>query len=120
MLNTGETLIPCAQMLDLYMHNICMIILLKTFFWPSVWGWKAVDLVSLVSNNDERLDLNVLRTLLSQSLYDGLWYPEVSPHQFEEYISSGLCYDIFLTSCENDHIRKPINPDKKKCISLLG
>ena len=34
---------------------------------PSVWGWKAVDFVSLVSSIDHRLDQNVLRNLLSQS-----------------------------------------------------
>jgi hypothetical protein len=28
-------------------------------------GWKEVDLVSLVSNSDQRLDQNVLRNLLS-------------------------------------------------------
>jgi hypothetical protein len=42
-----------------------MIILLMTFVCPLVWGWKAVDLVSLVSNSDQRLDQNVLRNLLS-------------------------------------------------------
>ena len=30
------------------------------------WGWKVVDLVSLVSNIDQRLDQNVLRNLLSR------------------------------------------------------
>jgi hypothetical protein len=44
-----------------------MIILYTTSVWPSVWGWKAVDLVSLVSNIDQRLDQYVLRNLLSQS-----------------------------------------------------
>ena len=38
-----------------------------TSVWPSVWGWKAVDLVSLVSNIDQRLDKKVLRNLLSRS-----------------------------------------------------
>ena len=40
--------------------------MLTTSVWPSVWGWKAVDLVSLVSNIHKRLDQNVLRNLLSQ------------------------------------------------------
>lgn len=52
---------------DLYMCRMCMIILLTTFVWPSFWGWKFVDIVSLLSNIDERLDQNVLRDLLSQS-----------------------------------------------------
>ena len=52
---------------ELYMRRMCTIILLTTFVWPFVWGWKAVDLVSLVSNIDQRLDQNVLRNLLSRS-----------------------------------------------------
>jgi hypothetical protein len=44
-----------------------MIILLTTYVCPSVWGCKAVDLVILVSNSDQRLDQNVLRNLFSQS-----------------------------------------------------
>ena len=52
---------------ELYMCKMCTIILLTTSVWPSVWGWKAVDLVSLVSNIDQRLDQNVLRNLLSRS-----------------------------------------------------
>ena len=51
---------------EFYMHRMCTIIMLMTFVWPSVWGWKAVDLVSLVSNIDQRLDQNVLRDLLSR------------------------------------------------------
>ena len=52
---------------ELYMCRMCTIILLTTSVWPSVWVWKAVDLVSLVSNIDQRLDQNVLRNLLSRS-----------------------------------------------------
>jgi len=49
------------------MGIMCTIILLTTSIWPLVWGWKALDLVSLVSSIDQRLDKNVLRNLLSQS-----------------------------------------------------
>ena len=49
------------------MHRMCIIIQMTTFVWPSVWGWKVVDLVSLVSNNDERLVQNVMKNMLSQS-----------------------------------------------------
>jgi hypothetical protein len=48
------------------MHRICMIIVFTTSIWPSVWGWKVVDLVSLVSNSDQRLNQNVMRNRLSQ------------------------------------------------------
>jgi hypothetical protein len=49
------------------MHKMCTIIGSTTYVWSSIWGWKEVDFVSLVSNNDQRLDQNVLRNLLSQS-----------------------------------------------------
>jgi hypothetical protein len=43
-----------------------------TFVWPSFWGWKAVDLVSLVSNSDQKLGHNVLRNIFSR--YDMMVY----------------------------------------------
>ena len=49
------------------MRRMCTIILLTTSVWPLVLGWKAVELVSLVSNIDQRLNQNVLRNLLSRS-----------------------------------------------------
>jgi hypothetical protein len=49
------------------MRRMCTIIRLMTSVWPSVCGWKAMDLVSLVSNIDQRVDQNVLRNLLSRS-----------------------------------------------------
>ena len=52
---------------EFYMRRMCTIILVMTYVWPSVWGWKAMDLVSFVSNIDQRLDQNVLRNLLSRS-----------------------------------------------------
>jgi hypothetical protein len=84
---------------------MCTIILLKTSVWPSVWGWKVVDFVSLVSNIEQRLDQNVLRNLLSSILdIDRLWDPKVYPHSFKEEFSSGLCYDILLVGCHNGHL----------------
>ena len=51
---------------------------------------------------------------------DGLWYPKVDPHLFEEYLSSiGHC-DILLVGCEDAHPQKPINDHKYIVISLLG
>jgi hypothetical protein len=51
-LDTWETLVPCSGFLELYMCKMCTIIRLMTSVWPSVWGWKEVDFVSLVSNRD--------------------------------------------------------------------
>jgi hypothetical protein len=67
MLDIGKALIPCAGCFELYMRRICTIIRFTTSVWPSVWGWKAMDLVSLVSSSDQRLDQNVLRNQLSRS-----------------------------------------------------
>ena len=66
-LDIWETLVPCSGFLELYMCKMCTIIRLMTSVWPSVWGWKAVNFVSLVSNRDQRLDQKVLRYLLSWS-----------------------------------------------------
>jgi hypothetical protein len=57
----------CNFFLELYMHRICTIIQLMTSFWPSIWGWKEVDLVILVYSSDQRLYQNVLRNRMSQS-----------------------------------------------------
>jgi hypothetical protein len=53
MLNIRKYLIPCG-----WMFGSC------TFF-PSVCGWKEVDLVSLVSIIDHRMDQKLPRNLLS-------------------------------------------------------
>ena len=65
-LDIGEAFIHVRGCFKLYMHRICTIIMLMTSVWLSVWGWKVVDLVSLVSSIDQRLDQNLLRNLLSQ------------------------------------------------------
>ena len=38
-----------------------------TSVWTSIQGWKVVDLVSLVSSSDERLNQNVMINQLSRS-----------------------------------------------------
>jgi hypothetical protein len=51
---------------------------------------------------------------------DGLWYPKVDPHLFEEELSSIYRCDILLTGCEDGHLGKPINDHKHTVISLFG
>jgi hypothetical protein len=60
-LNIGKTLNPCTQIprvvhaQNVHNHPI-------ENLWLAIGlGWKAMDLVSLVSNNDQRLDQNALR-----------------------------------------------------------
>jgi hypothetical protein len=51
---------------------------------------------------------------------DGMWYPEVDPHSFEEDIHSIYRCDIILTDCEDGRFQKLINNHKHTIISLLG
>jgi hypothetical protein len=62
MLNIGENLIPCRWILRVVHAHDVHNNMIDDLFWSSVWGWKIVDLVSLVSNSDQSLDQNVLRT----------------------------------------------------------
>jgi hypothetical protein len=50
---------------------------------------------------------------------DGLWYPKVDPHSFEEDIGSICHYDILLVGCEDGHLQKPINDHKYTMIPCL-
>jgi hypothetical protein len=65
MLDIGKALIPCVRVLgiihakDMHNHSIYDVGLAICL------GWKAMDLVSLVSSSDQRLDQNVLRNQLS-------------------------------------------------------
>jgi hypothetical protein len=57
---------PMCEGAELYIQRIFPMIRFMTSIWPSVWGWKFLDLVSLVSISDQRLDQNVLRNRLSR------------------------------------------------------
>jgi hypothetical protein len=54
-----------CEFLELYILKISTIILLTTFVFPLVWGWKAFDLVSLVSIIEYMLDQKIIKNLLS-------------------------------------------------------
>ena len=62
MMHINKALIQCVRVLliihakDMYKHSIYDLGLAI-----SLWGWKVVVLVSLVSSSDQRLDQNVLR-----------------------------------------------------------
>ena len=65
MLDIWETLVLCTGILRIVhaqdVHNH----LIDDLYLDIDLGWKAVDLVSLVSKRDQRLNQNVLRNLLS-------------------------------------------------------
>jgi hypothetical protein len=79
-----------------------------------------VDLVSLVSNSYQRIDQNFPRNLLSLVKDDGLWYPKIDPHSFEEELGSICHCDVLLVGCEDGHLRKSINDHKYTIIVVLG
>jgi hypothetical protein len=98
---------------------ICTIIRLTTSFWPSLWGWKVVGLVILVSSNDQRIDQNVLRNRLSR--YETtVCEIQKCIDSFKEDLGSGLCYDALLVGDQDRHLGKKINNHKDIVISPLS
>jgi hypothetical protein len=79
-----------------------------------------VDLVSLVSNSDQRLDQKCVEEPVVSMRDDGLWYPKMDPHSFEEDLGSICFCDILLAGCEDGHLSKLINDHKYAVIALLG
>ena len=73
-----------------------MIIMLTTSVWPSVWGWKVVDIVSLVSRIDERLDQNVLRNLLSRYGMIGCGIPKCTHTHSKKSLEAASTVIFFL------------------------
>jgi hypothetical protein len=49
---------------------------------------------------------------------DGLLYPKVYPHSFEEELDNIFLCDIIFVGYEDVHLRKPINDHKYMVISL--
>jgi hypothetical protein len=120
MLDIWETLIPCTWMLrivhaqDVHNHlidDLCLAISL---------GVESSGFCELgVQQRPETQPKGVEEPVVSVG-DDGLWYPKVDPHSFEEEIGSICRCDILLTGCEDGHLRKPINNHKHTVISLLG
>jgi hypothetical protein len=79
-----------------------------------------VDLVSLVSNSDHRLDQNVLRNRLYRYEIKKNRYPKVYPHSFKEYLRNGVRCDAHIAGGQNQNLGKAINNQKKIVISPLG
>jgi hypothetical protein len=119
-LDIWETLIPCMWMLRIvhvqYVHNHR----LMTSVWPLVWGWKAVDFVSLVSNRDQRLDQKVLRNLLSRSKMMVCGIPKWTHTHSKKILAVSIHCEILLIGYEDGHLQKPIHDHEHTVISLLG
>jgi hypothetical protein len=79
-----------------------------------------MDLVSLVSSSDQRLDQNVLRNQLSRSETMVCGIPKCTQTRSKKSLASGLCCDALLAGNQNHHLRKAINNHKNTVISPLG
>ena len=64
-----------------------------------------MDLVILVSNSESpKTRPKHVEELVVSVEDDGLWYPKMDPHSFEEELGSIFCHDILLAGCEDDHL----------------
>jgi len=64
-LHIWKTLIPCLRMLGVVHVEYLQYHLIDDLCLDIIWGWKAIDLVRMVSNNVQRIEQNVLRNLIS-------------------------------------------------------
>jgi hypothetical protein len=120
MLDIWKTLVPCTWMLKIVhaqdVHNyliddLCLAIYL---------GMESNGFCELRVQQRPKTRPKGAEEPVVSVKDDGLWYPKVNSHSFEEDISSIRHSEIILTSCEDGHIRKPIDNHKHTVISLLG
>jgi hypothetical protein len=83
-----------------------------------------MDLVSLVSNNDQRFDQNVMRNRLSQSETMVCGIPKFTHTHSKKSLTVASIVMLFLQATilagdHNHHLGKEINNHKKEVISLL-
>jgi hypothetical protein len=119
-LNIGETLVPCTWMLifvhpqDVHNHlidDLCLAISL---------GVESSGFCELGVQERPKTRPKCVEEPIVPIEDDGLWYPKVDPHSFEEELGI-ICYcDILLTGCEDGHLQKSINDHTYAVISLLG
>lgn len=99
---------------------MCMTILFTTYVWPSVCGWKEVYLMSLVSNNDHKLDQNVLKKLLSWSEIMVCGSLKWTNTHSKKELTHGLSYYSLPTGGHNGHLQEMTKNHEKTVIVMLG
>jgi hypothetical protein len=120
MLNIGNTIIPCTWMLRVVHVQDVQNHLIDDVFLAVSLGVESSGLLSLVSNNDQRLDQNVLRNLLSRSEMRVCGIPKwTHTCSKKRWVVSVACNSL-LAGYEDGHVRKPINYHKYTIISLFG
>jgi hypothetical protein len=119
-MNIVETLIPCTWLLiivhvqDVHNHpidDLCLAFIL---------GVKRSAFCELGVQQRPKNRPKCVEELVVLVGYDGVWYPKVEPHSFEEEIGTNFRYDFLISSCEDGHLRKPINDQKYAAISFLS
>jgi len=106
--------------LDLYMHRICTIILLTTFICPFVKGWKAFDLVNMVSIKDHRLHQKVLKNLLSLSKIMVLGNPKWYSFYMVPTTTVALVVILFLHGAKMAILENQSTNHKDTIMTMLG
>jgi hypothetical protein len=101
------------------MHRICTIILFTTSVWPSIWGWKAMDLVSLVSSSDQRLDQNVLINQLSRSKTMVFVIPKCTQTCSKNILAVASAVILFLQATRIAILRNRSTTTKTQSFPLL-
>jgi hypothetical protein len=104
---------------ELYMHKMCTIIRLTTSNWPSVCEWKVVDLVSLVSSIDQRLDQNVLTNLLSQFEMIECGIPKCTHTHLKKSLAVASTVIFFLRAIIIDILENVSTNTKTQSLSCL-
>jgi hypothetical protein len=103
-LDIWKTLVPCMWMLrivhaqDVYNHlidNLYLSISLEV---------ERSGFCELGVQQRSETQPKGIEELILLVGYDGLWYPKVDPHLFEEYLGSICHCDILLTGCEDGHL----------------
>jgi hypothetical protein len=103
-LDIWETLVPCTWMLiivhvwDVHNHpidDLCLAISL---------GVERSGFYELGVQKRPETRPKGDEELFASVEDDGLWYPKVDPHLFEEYLRSIFHYGMLLTGCEDGHL----------------
>jgi hypothetical protein len=119
MMDIGKTLIPCARVLGImhvqYMND-------HSIYDPSLAifrGWKVVDLVSLVSSSDQRLDQNVLRNQLSRSETILCGIPKCTQTRSKKSLAMDFVVMLFLQATRITILEKQLTTTKTQSFPHL-
>ena len=79
-----------------------------------------MELVSLASSIDQRLNQNVLRNLLSQSKMIDRGIPKCTHTHSKKSLVVDFAGDILLAGCHNGHLREYVDDHENTFVSMLS